>query len=354
MRSLGKRFYVLVIFVFFLVSVKSPFFAVSLSEESVWSCPAAINYKFRCSPFMSASTEPTDCSPLLEYDKAWRWAGKEYSPCMRGMGNWSACCYNPKERCNTKSYQCVSNCSSIGYPIDNQRCLVDGLQCCDVISDDNCICRTHYGGECHDESPGDGWEEFGGPWNNPCENCSGGSSCWVYDSDPDPTCGYPGLSCCPGHLYPDLPEGGCFEGLPYASNMQQCYCYPNCIHNECGEAAGCKSGELCEYDSGSNFWFCRPSLECSGEPPTGPIYNGPIIDSLEKILNPAVRVLYYGGLFVGIFFIILSGYKLMTSEGDPQRTKEAQEQLTSAIIGIIFILLSTTIIRIIMSKIIGI
>jgi len=76
---------------------------------------------------------------------------------------------------------------------------------------------------------------------------------------------------------------------------------------------------------GSNHWGCSlgPHDKCSGgEPYKGPVYNGPIIESLEEILNPVVRILYYGGLFVGIFFIILSGYKLMTSEGDPQRTKE--------------------------------
>lgn len=118
-----------------------------------------------------------------------------------------------------------------------------------------------------------------------------------------------------------------------------------------------------EFDGISLEYTCNIGLCCvdnSVEPPEkpepykGPVYNGPIIESLEEILNPVVRILYYGGLFVGIFFIILSGYKLMTSEGDPQRTKEAQEQLTSAIIGIIFILLSTTIIRIIISEIIGI
>jgi len=83
------------------------------------------------------------------------------------------------------------------------------------------------------------------------------------------------------------------------------------------------------------------------------VYRGPVIESLEGILGPVTRILYYGGLALGIFFIILSGYRLMTSEGDPQRVKGAQEQLTSAIIGIVFILLSVTIIRVIIDEIIN-
>jgi hypothetical protein len=74
---------------------------------------------------------------------------------------------------------------------------------------------------------------------------------------------------------------------------------------------------------------------------------------LSKLLGPVAKVLYYGGLAIGIFFIILSGYNLMTSGGNPQKTQSAQEQLTAAIIGIMFILLSSTILRIVVDEIIG-
>ena len=156
------------------------------------------------------------------------------------------------------------------------------------------------------------------------------------------------------------------DGVPPI--YENCYCENSLTCTRVGTEGRCIDPVTC---GGNNQPCCNPPLEeceeglecsptlkrCVGnseEPYKGPVYNGPIIESLEEILNPAVRILYYGGLFVGIFFIILSGYKLMTSEGDPQKTKEAQEQLTSAIIGIIFILLSTTIIRIIISEIIGI
>ena len=44
----------------------------------------------------------------------------------------------------------------------------------------------------------------------------------------------------------------------------------------------------------------------------------------------------------------------MVSQGNPQQTQDAQEQLTAAIVGIIFILLSVTILRIILGRVIGV
>ena len=45
-----------------------------------------------------------------------------------------------------------------------------------------------------------------------------------------------------------------------------------------------------------------------------------------------------GGIL--LLLLILAGYKLMTSQGDPEKIKEAREQVTSAIIGLFFIIFS--------------
>jgi len=161
------------------------------------------------------------------------------------------------------------------------------------------------------------------------------------------------------------------DGTP--PNFEECYCQGGgdlvCTRSDtvgrCTNPNSCGGDgqECCEYpieppcDSGLE---CSTTLNICGHwynpnPPGPPslIYNGPVIENLEDILGPVTRMLYYGGLAIGIFFIILSGYRLMTSEGDPQRVKGAQEQLTSAIIGIVFILLSVTIIRVIIDEIIN-
>jgi len=129
-----------------------------------------------------------------------------------------------------------------------------------------------------------------------------------------------------------------------------CYTpYENCV-DEGGECdysfLHCCSG-YCDDDT----WTCKPDSEYVE--PKSILYNGPVISDLNQIIGPIARILYYGGLFIGIFFVILSGYKLMTSAGNPQSTQDAQEQLTAAILGIIFILLSAVILRVIINDIIG-
>jgi hypothetical protein len=249
------------------------------------------------------------------------YGGSMYFTCVPDAkcGPCSGCCGKTAEDCGSGYTHTSGRC-----PISGEQCFVKDPPSCTSLGG---TCRF---GDCHDD------EEI-----------------------------YPYLADCPMQSYfccVKVGEACGFEGKPCCSDSTCRWTFLVCgADNVCHSSTCGGDGEICCPPN-----LCdNPDLECIDVnggtcvkiytgPPKGPIYNGPIIDSLEKILNPAVRVLYYGGLFVGIFFIILSGYKLMTSEGDPQRTKEAQEQLTSAIIGIIFILLSTTIIRIIFSQIIGI
>jgi Mn2+/Fe2+ NRAMP family transporter len=44
-----------------------------------------------------------------------------------------------------------------------------------------------------------------------------------------------------------------------------------------------------------------------------------------------------------LFVIIITGYRLMASQGDPEKIKAAREQLTGAIAGIVFIVFSIAI-----------
>ncbi|MFH1832783.1 MAG: hypothetical protein ABH816_01265 [Candidatus Levyibacteriota bacterium] len=50
---------------------------------------------------------------------------------------------------------------------------------------------------------------------------------------------------------------------------------------------------------------------------------------------------------IALILIIISGYKLMVSQGNPEKVKEAQESLTSAIVGLLFIIFSLVILQII-------
>jgi len=50
---------------------------------------------------------------------------------------------------------------------------------------------------------------------------------------------------------------------------------------------------------------------------------------------------------VALFLIIGAGYQLMTSQGNPEKVKAARESLTSAIVGLLFLIFSTAILQII-------
>jgi len=50
---------------------------------------------------------------------------------------------------------------------------------------------------------------------------------------------------------------------------------------------------------------------------------------------------------VALGLIIFSGYRLMISQGNPEQVKNAREQLTAAIIGLLFIIFSLVILQII-------
>jgi hypothetical protein len=121
--------------------------------------------------------------------------------------------------------------------------------------------------------------------------------------------------------------------------------------NVCG-FGGCKSTETCRYDaSSSTGGTCISTASCSsGSTPTPPTYTGPIVD-FERFLRAGYTLLL--PIAIGIFgipLIAINGYKIMTSQGDPAAVKDGKEGLTSAIIGIIFVLLAMSILRIILGS----
>lgn len=138
---------------------------------------------------------------------------------------------------------------------------------------------------------------------------------------------------------------------------------PFCNNNVCGEAFECTSageccpgfGEVCT-DSGTSL-TCEPADagECVGEDntlPPAPGYLGPQIE-IPQLFSSIGAILYPAGIGIGLFFIVRAGYVIMMSEGNPDEIKRGQEHLTSAIIGTLFIVLSTAILRVIINTLLG-
>jgi hypothetical protein len=63
-------------------------------------------------------------------------------------------------------------------------------------------------------------------------------------------------------------------------------------------------------------------------------------------------VLSFAGGIV-ILIIIIDGYRLMTSQGEPEKIKNARDQLTAAIVGLLFIIFSLALLELITRDILG-
>jgi len=76
-------------------------------------------------------------------------------------------------------------------------------------------------------------------------------------------------------------------------------------------------------------------------------------NQLPNLMRQIFVALLAIAVIVGIILIIVSGYKIMTSEGDPRKVQEGKEGLTSAILGLLFVLGSLAIIRVLLGSLLG-
>ena len=102
-------------------------------------------------------------------------------------------------------------------------------------------------------------------------------------------------------------------------------------------------------NSGSNFSFGQHAV-------TNTVWNS-FVDNMFFTFDEAAamfyNVLFPVGIALGILAIITAGYAFLTSQGQPDRVKDAREKLTSAVVGILFIVLSLVILRVIIGTLFG-
>jgi len=99
-----------------------------------------------------------------------------------------------------------------------------------------------------------------------------------------------------------------------------------------------------------NAPFCQPgdnnTFVCNTA--IGPITTSP--DGFIKGILGAILSLAGG---IAILLIIISGYRMMVSQGNPENIKNAKDQLTAAIIGLLFVIFSLVILQVIGVNILG-
>jgi len=69
---------------------------------------------------------------------------------------------------------------------------------------------------------------------------------------------------------------------------------------------------------------------------------------LEKYITTIIGVMTIVGILWFIFQVIIAGYALISSNGDPKKMEKAQQQLMQSILGVIVVIASTIIVGLIL------
>ena len=264
------------------------------------------------------------------------------APNTGGCGLMSPCCTGSDIRC--LGGICVpTNCGNSG-----QTCCTSGNPCsypylvcnasslcernCDDIGDSCCV---GIGG--------------GGPFGE----CDGGLDCTggVGGTCQPAGCGGQGQTCCTAGNPCDYPYLAC--------NMTTNICERNCddIGDSCCPVMGtytCDGGWVC------NGGVCAVNVPGTPHPATCATETG-IMTAFGCIRFDSVTTVTKSFLDVGIgiaggiafLIIVWAGLTLLTSSGNPEKVKHGQELLTAAIAGLVMIILSIIILRIIGVNILG-
>lgn len=138
-------------------------------------------------------------------------------------------------------------------------------------------------------------------------------------------------------------SAGCIKDSECADNDLKKYCIPD----ETGGNLHCD-----KYPESSISNPCQPksgkAVPSSCKTAIGRI----AIDPGGFMKSVLILVLSLGGGIL-LVFLIINGYKLMISQGDPEKIKEARESIVSAVAGLLFIIFSIAILQLITVDILG-
>ncbi len=118
-----------------------------------------------------------------------------------------------------------------------------------------------------------------------------------------------------------------------------------------GECFASPTGTCCCPDGSDCLVISGPGTTTPyGAPPStvSELYDR-IELSPEEIAASAYKILLPIVVILGVVVIAAAGYMFMTSQGQPDKVKEAGERLTAAVVGIVFVVLSLVILRVIIN-----
>jgi hypothetical protein len=126
---------------------------------------------------------------------------------------------------------------------------------------------------------------------------------------------------------------------------------------QCTQASGCAPSF---NNSGNPLDIAGPPLSCAAKSADGKtcasINTGlgfAISTDVASFTRSLVGIVLSIAGGIAILLIIISGYRLMVSQGNPENIKNAREQLTAAIVGLLFVIFSLVILQVIGVNILG-
>ncbi|OGC45803.1 hypothetical protein A3F07_01195 [candidate division WWE3 bacterium RIFCSPHIGHO2_12_FULL_38_15] len=303
-----------------------------VSGEAPYSCNISIGASFEKTvfvPFSKAPTGPVLVTLVLE---SWGLVSN-YSGTDSVLLQRAQC--NPERNANGVECDTGAECKSFYCDPSNGicACIPDGTNveavggsCGDCCSG-SCttgtrFCKTRAAGECANIG-----EDCSSAWGKPC--CITGSvECKYRYSAPG------------GSLCERKTSGSCKSWGNICGGAADSSCCPD----GSGNPVNCVATTGGRYQCGGDTfdWGIPPLIE----------YTGPILN-LEQIVTVLYRILFPIGVAFGAFMVIKAGYTIMTSEGEPAKVTEAKEDLTAAVVGLLFVLLSAVILRVIISSLLG-
>ena len=216
------------------------------------------------------------------------------------------CTYEESVQCDSST---IGNCGVAGgCPTPSQRCCVEG---------------------------------------NP-ENCNGGPQPPVCVEDP--TC-LDETACSPPNQSDPACDQFC-EGNAkgFCDDSGQCTCQEISCETDLDCMTKCPTvlGGICQGDGTCTCLGSRRPDAGRGKD-LSPLSD----EQITRLLQIIYRALYPIALGVGFIIIVKAAYTLMTSQGSPDKVTKGKDELTSAIMGVLFVLLAAGILRMIVSSILG-
>lgn len=292
-----------------------------------------------------------------------------YIGCQAGL----ICQYTEQDPSKPSKGTCIkASCIQSGG-----QCNSNGANCCSgtctYTSENNGVksgfCQATANGECKTDADCSKQNAGSKCTNGKCTACIGNGQESTDKS----------LKCCDGNSQPyeSVDERGCSQGKFRCGKLAaNSVCKMDQEPSWCGAVPGsttvterpCQDGLTCvkskDQINHKYTWFC--------EPPNGPDSNlqitipiitfppgdwcgkdgktcktaiGDIPTDTTSFINKLFGAILSISGVIAVLIIMLSGYKIMISQGEPQKVEGAKETITAAIIGLLFIIFSLIILQ---------